>query len=541
MSGGDEAQLLTDTSRIKGKEALYRNIEAANALAGAIRTTLGPKGLDKMLVADNGSVKITNDGVTVLKNAKIEHPIAKMLIDIATTQENTVYDGTTTSVLFASELLQKAWELYVKGIHPSIIANGFSLAFKKSSELVQSLAIKTKNENFLETITKTSLSGKGDTILQKKLAKLACEAARGIAISSKDNFESANPKNVKIITQKGRGGNDSYLLDGLVLAKQACSPDMKRNFEEGTILLIDGGIEKRKPTIDAKINIIEPSMISAFKEKENEMISIQIQKIIDLNPSIVVCRDGIDDAAIRLLQQNNITAYRRVERNDIELLSRSCSATLVASPSTAVKKDLGKFEYSKEENWAGVTHWILKGTKQQGMTLVIRGSSDMLLEEIKNSFSDALGVACQAIEKKLVLPGGGATQMALSRKLNNWAQEFEGRESLAICAYADALQIIPRTLAINAGLDPIDQILKLNAAQASAKPNISNRLGLNIEKLEINDMLEEGIIETIQNHQQYLAGSTAAAISILRIDDVLWAKNDPTFPEGIGENPEDFE
>ena len=541
MSGGDEAQLLTDTSRIKGKEALYRNIEAADALAGAIRTTLGPKGLDKMLVSDNGTVKITNDGVTVLKNAKIEHPIAKMLIDIATTQENTVYDGTTTSVLLASELLQNAWELYVKGIHPSIIANGYSLAYQKSTELIQSFAINVTAEDFLETVTKTSLSGKGDRILQDKLANLACKAARGITISFEKGENIANPNNVKILSQKGGGGMDSYLLDGLVLAKQACSPDMKRNYGKGSILLIDGGIEKRTPTIDAKINLSDPSMISEFRKKENELVATQIQKIVKLNPNIVVCRDGIDDSAIRLLEQNNISAYRRVERNDLELLSRSCSATLVASPSTANKKSLGKFEYSKEENWAGVKHWILKGTKQNGITLVIRGSSDMLLEEIKNSFSDALGVACQTIENKSILPGGGATQMALSRNLNEWAKEFEGREHLAILAYADALQIIPRTLAINAGLDPINQILKLNAAQASAKSNIANVLGLNIETSEICNMLETGIIETIQNHQQYLAGSTAAAISILRIDDVLWAKNDPTYPDGIGENEEDFE
>ncbi len=541
MSGGDEAQLLTDTSRIKGKEALYRNIEAADALAGAIRTTLGPKGLDKMLVSDDGSVKITNDGVTVLKNAKIEHPIAKMLIDIATTQENAAYDGTTTSVLLASELLQKAWELYVKGIHPSIIANGYTLAYQKSTELIQSFAIDAESEKFLKIVTKTALSGKGDTMLQEKLSTLACKAAQGITISSKNKKHIANPNNVKILTQKGGGGIDSYLVNGLVLAKQACSPDMNRNFGKGTILLIDGGIEKRKPAIDAKINLSDPSMISAFREKEMEAITFQIQKIIELGPSIVVCREGIDDSAIRLLQQNNISAYRRVERNDLELLSRSCSATLVASASTAKKKDAGEFEYSKEENWAGIKHWVLKGTKQNGMTLVIRGSSDMLLEEIKNSFSDALGVACHTIENRLILPGGGATQMALSRNLNEWAQEFEGREQLAIIAYADALQIIPRTLAMNAGLDPIDQILTLNAAQASAKNDVANLLGLNIKTSSICNMLDEGIIETIQNHQQYLAGSTAAAISILRIDDVLWAKNDPTYPDGIGENEEDFE
>jgi len=534
MSGGDEAQLLNGTSRIKGKEALYRNIGAANALAGAIRTTLGPKGLDKMLVSENGSVKITNDGVTVLKNAKIEHPIAKMLIDIATNQENTVHDGTTSSVLLASELLQNAWELYVKGIHPSIIANGYSLAYEKSTELIESLAINSTKDQFLEAVTKTALSGKGGLLLQEKRAILACDAAKGITTHTEEGGEIANPNNIKIISKKGGIVTDTYLVEGLVLAKQACSPDMERNHKKGTILIIDGGIEKRKPTITTKITLSDPSMITAFREKELELISLQIEKIVALNPTIVVCRDGIDDSAIRLLEQNEITAYRRVERDDLELLARTCSASIVASPTTANKEDLGAFQYSNEENWSGIKHWILKGTKQNGMTLVMRGSNDVLLQEIENSFSDALGVACQTIEKGKVLPGGGATQMALSRNLKTWSHEFERRESLAILAYADALEIIPRTLATNAGLDPIDQILALNAAQASAKPDIGNKLGLNINTFMICDMVESGIIESIQNHQQSLAGSTAAAISILRIDDVLWAKNDPTFPEGIG-------
>ncbi len=538
MSGGDEAQLLNDTSRINGKEALFRNIEAADALSGAIRSTLGPKGLDKMLVSENGTVKITNDGVTVLQNAKIEHPIAKMLIDIATNQENTVHDGTTSSVLLASELLQNAWELYLKGIHPSIIANGYSLAYQKCNELIEMFAIKTTNGSFLESVTKTSLSGAGGIRLQEKFSELTCKAAQGITISSKEETI-ANPNNVKIISHKGGIANDSYLVDGLVLAKQACSPDMKRTHKNGTILIIDGGIEKRKTTIQSRINLSDPSMISAFRDKELELISEQIENIVALNPTIVVCRDGIDDSAIRLLEKNGITAYRRVERADFELLSRTCSASIVASPKTAKKSDLGKFNESREENWSGVTHWILKGTKQTGVTLVIRGSSDTLIQELEISFSDALGVACQIIEKGLVLPGGGATQMALSRNLKEWSREFEGRESLAILAYADALEIIPRTLAINAGLDPIDQILALNAAQASAKPDISNKLGINVHESNICDMVDLGIVESIQNHQQCIAGSTSAAISILRIDDVLWAKNDPTIPDGIGE--EDLE
>tara|TARA_Y100000739_G_C20609452_1_gene467652 strand:- start:1168 stop:2793 length:1626 start_codon:yes stop_codon:yes gene_type:complete len=539
MSGGDEAQLLNDTSRIKGKEALNRNIEAAEALSGAIRSTLGPKGLDKMLVSENGSVRITNDGVTVLKNAKIEHPIAKMLIDIATNQENTVQDGTTSSILLASELLQNAWELYVKGIHPSIIANGYSLAYQKSTEFLESLKINSTDSNILELVTKTSLSGKGVSSLQEALSKLSCEAARGVSKTMENGKIMANSNDIKIISRKGGGATDSYLIEGLVLAKQACSPDMKRNHTKGKILIIDGGIEKRKPTITSKIMLSEPSMISAFREKELELISKQIDDILKLKPDILVCRDGIDDSAIRLLELNGICAYRRVERTDFELLSRTCDASIVASPANAKKSDLGSFESSVEENWSGVTHWILKGTKQSGMTLVIRGSSDTLIQEIETSFSDALGVACQILEDGAVLPGGGATQMALSRKLKHWAEQFEGRESLAILAYADALEIIPRTLAINSGFDPIDQILALNAAQASAKSGIANKLGINIINGTICNMYDSGIVESIQNHQQCLAGSTAAAISILRIDDVLWAKNDPTFPEGIGE--EEFE
>ena len=523
MSGGDEAQLLNDTSRIKGKEALYKNIEAADALSHAIRTTLGPKGLDKMLVSENGNVKITNDGVTILQNAVIEHPIAKMLIDIAKNQDENVHDGTTSTILIASELLQNAWELYIKGIHPSIIANGYSLAYKKCNELIEEIGFKTKGDEFIEAITKTSLSSKLGISLKNHLSNLICRAAK----------EVESPRNLKIITQKGGGVNDSYLMEGLILAKQACNPDMKRNIESGTILILDGGIEKKKPSINTKINLSEPSMIAAFREKELELISEQINKIVKIKPDVLVCRDGIDDSAIRLLKQNGITAYRRVERDDLELLSRACSASIIASSSMAKKSDLGKFKSSNEENWDGVIHWRLKGTNQKGMTFVIRGSNETLFQEIEKSFSDALGVASHSIKKGIILPGGGATQMALSRNLRSWSEEFKGRESLAIIAYADALEIIPRTLAINSGLDPIDQILALNAAQASSKNKKPHNWGFNVEKSIICDTIKEGIVETLKQHEQCLAGSTAAAISILRIDDVLWAKNDPTYPDGI--------
>tara|TARA_B100001115_G_C15848478_1_gene429229 strand:+ start:5359 stop:6951 length:1593 start_codon:yes stop_codon:yes gene_type:complete len=523
MSGGDEAQLLNETSRIKGKEALYKNIEAADALAGAVKTTLGPKGLDKMLVTENGAVKITNDGASILENAIIEHPIAKMLIQVAITQDNTVYDGTTSTVLISSELLQNAWELYQKGIHPSIISNGYSLAYETSNEFIHSNAIKIKHGDKLENVVKTSLSVKFGSTLRDHLVSLICKTAREI--------EAKN--NLKIIQNKGGSVEDSYLLKGLVLAKQACSPDMKRNFSKGNILILDGGIENKKPTMTTKINITEPTMIAAFREKELALISEQIDDIIKISPDILVCRDGIDDYAIRLLQKNGITAYRRVEKEDLELLARTCSASVIASPRMAKRDDLGKFESSEELNWSGITHWVVRGTNSKGMTLVIRGSNQALLDDIEKSFSDTLGVACEANEKGLFLPGGGATQMALSRHLKKWAEEFKGRESLAILAYADALEVIPRTLAINSGLDPIDKILKLNAAQASSKTKMSNYWGFDVETGEICNMIDKGIIENIRQHEQALASSTAAAISILRIDDVLWAKNDPTIPEGI--------
>lgn len=525
MSGGDEAQLLNETNRIKGKEALYKNIEAADALAGAIRTTLGPKGLDKMLVTERGTVKITNDGASILENAVIEHPVAKMLIEIATTQDNTVYDGTTSTVLIASELLQNAWELYKKGIHPSIIANGYSLAYTKSNDFIQSNALKISQSNHLFNIVETSLSGKLGNELSNHLVNLICEAAEGIE----------NKNNLKIIQNKGGSINDSYLLEGLVLAKQACSPDMKRNLSKGTILILDGGIEKKTPSINTRINLTDPSMISAFREKELELISEQINKIIEINPDILVCRDGIHDSAIRLLQKNGITAYRRVEKDDLELLARTCSASIIASPGMAKKGDLGSFEKSEEVNWSGVTHWVLRGVNSKGMTFVIRGSNQTLLEEVEKSFSDTLGVACEAQKNGLFLPGGGATQMALSRHLRKWSEEFVGRESLAILAYADALEIIPRTLAINCGLDPIDKILTLNAAQASSKREISNYWGYDIVTGKICNMVDKGIIENLKQHEQALASSTSAAISILRIDDVLWAKNDPTIPENLEE------
>lgn len=537
MSGPGQANLLTNTDRVTGREALVQNIAAVSSLAGAVRSTLGPKGLDKMLVADNGVIHVTNDGVTVLRRAKIDHPIAMMIIDSASAQEMAAHDGTTSTVLLAGEMLQNAWELIVKGIHPATIARGFISAQQKAMEYLEQISIVADGPTDLERMARTALCGKGEAASQRILARLACEAARGIAVEHEDRT-SCDPTWVKVLFDKGGSAMDSHLQYGLVLAKQACHPDMARDLDTGRILLLDGGLEKRQPSIDAKIKLTSAAMIEAFKRQESDMLAERVDRVVNLHPDILVCRDGIDDEAIRLLQRAGITAYRRVERPEMELLSRSCAATLCSSDKTARSEDLGTFSSSAEAIRSGVVHWSIDGISSKGMTLVVRGSSEEVMAEVERSFSDALGVCSLLLEDPRLLCGGGATHIALSRRLRDWSEGVGKREQLAILAYAAALEVIPRVLAENAGMDGIGTLLELTAAQTIAaqdKPESADRLGLDVARSTVSNMLELGVVESVAMHEQALKAATAAAVSIIRIDDVLWAKHDPTMPEGVGE------
>ena len=524
-----EETILESTERTSGREALRKNVQAAIALAGAVRSTLGPKGLDKLLVDDLGQTLVTNDGVTVLETAKVEHPVAKMIISASTTQDRVARDGTTTTVVICAEMLRNAWQLVRQGIHPTIIAKGFAEAEKFSYSALDDMSLKADGEQIKSAI-ETALAGKLDTAMEKHLSKLALKAGETILVD-----KIADPTRVKIIKQTGGNMQETTLITGLALAKSRIHSEMKEKGGPGSILILDGGLERRKPQFDSKLNITSTGMLDAFRKAESESILSQIENLVEIGCDLLVCKEGVDDEARQELSKNGILTYRRVEKKDLDLLSRACGANLVPDAGRATKGDLGSFIKTREELRGGVNHWILDA-EDSGATLIVRGSTQSILDEVERCFSDGLGVACQLLEAPILLPGAGGTQVALGRRLRRFAETVPGREQLAIEAWADAIESIPRALATNAGFDGIDSLLKLTAAQNES----GDYIGLDLVDGEPKDTISRGILEPMKITRQAISGATEAAISILRIDDVLWAQMDAQIPDEVQQNLQGF-
>tara|TARA_B100000945_G_scaffold77849_1_gene60118 strand:- start:15337 stop:16971 length:1635 start_codon:yes stop_codon:yes gene_type:complete len=526
MVESDQDLALEDTDRIHGRTALVNNVRAASSLASAIRSTLGPKGLDKMLVDGDGSALVTNDGVTVLETANVEHPTARMLIDASSSQDRSARDGTTTTVLLISEMLQNALELVRMGVHPSIIVNGYSLALEESISEISKVS-KESDERQKSQVVRTSLQGKGDASLCELLAKLAIEAANSlIGIGDGDDSERMLVKRLQI--KKG-GVMDSSLERGLMLLKSRVDVVTRANSEGGTIAIIDGGLEKPKLEINASIEISNPGTLQDFHSRSQQNMRKQVEHLKSLGVDLLVVRDGIDDEAIPMLTDSGITAYRRFEREDMDLLCRITGSRPIRKADDLSKADLGSYSKRSEERIAEVKHTLIEG-EGGGMTLVVRGSTPEVREEAIRIFDDAIGVAHRLNSRPNVLPGGGAIQAHLARHLRVFSQTQSGREQLAIEAYASAMESIPRILAENAGRDPVEVILSLSADQKEGGAWV----GLDLQSGENCDMEEIGVLDTEFVVKNALSGATEAAISVLRIDDVLWARTDPSTPEWEG-------
>ncbi len=519
-----EETILESTERTSGREALRKNVQAAIALAEAVKSTLGPKGLDKLLVDDIGQALVTNDGVTILETAKVEHPAARMIINASSVQDRVARDGTTSTVIFCAEMLRNAWQLVRQGVHPATIARGFAQANNEALRIIDSISFKA-DENQIASAVQTSLNGKLNSNIASNIAKLAINAGNNVY-----NNGRADPTRVKIIHQKGGSTMDSQLITGLAIAKSRVHSEMPDKYSEGNILLIDGGVEKRKPVIDAKLNVTSTGVIEAFRQAESKSLQSQIDNIIKIGCNILVVKEGMDEEARQALAKAGIIAYRRVERADLEILANSCNATLVRDAKHATKENLGEFISSREELRGGVNYWILD-TSGGGATLIIRGSTSEIIEEVERCFADALGISCQLLENPTLLPGAGATQVSIARRLRRFAESIPGREQLAIEAWADGLEAIPRTLAANAGYDPIDSLLVLTADQSKN----GDMVGLDLISGKPSSVIGRGIVEPASIAKQAISGATEAAISILRIDDVLWAQSGPEVPEEVQE------
>ena len=517
-----EAPILKDTTRSNGREALQKNIQAAMALAEAIRSTLGPKGLDKLLIDDEGRTLVTNDGVTVLETAKVEHPVAKMMINASSTQDRVAKDGTTSTVILAGEMLQNAWQLILQGIHPSTIARGYR---KSEQFILESLSeiVFDSDDEIKHAVVNTTLAGKGHNSMQEIIAKLSLEAAQIVAESN----ATVDISKIKLISQTGGKVEDSRVFRGLMLPKKRITSDMKKEVFEGKIALIDGGLEKNNVSTDLKLNVTTVGVLESFRQEERKMLKQMVDRLVDNNISVLACRESIDDDIKNYLTEQGIQAFRRVSRNDLNMLAKTCNASLVNSIMGLSENNIGEFISSKNITIDGKDFWVVEGDGNAA-TIVAKASTVDVVGEVERCFDDSLGVSIQLIEDGKVVCGGGASYVALAKRLRRFAETIPGREQLAIEAYADAIEVIVRVLAENAGIDPISALLDVVAEQTNAN---SENIGINLSNGKPGNMVELGVLEPQGIIKQAIIGATEVAISILRIDDVLWAKQEMAMPE----------
>jgi len=509
-------------SRYMGRDAQRMNITAARIIAEAVRTTLGPRGMDKMLVDNMGDVVITNDGVTILKEMDVEHPAAKMMVEIAKTQEEEVGDGTTTAVVLAGELLKKAEDLLDQDIHATVIATGYRRAAEKAQEILDKMAIKVNkdDEKVLKQIAMTSMSSKGTEAKGDKLAELCVQAVRQI-VEEEDGKIVADIDNIKVEKKSGGSSADSQLIKGIILDKERVHSGMPKRVEKAKIALLNCALEIEKTETDAKINITDPEQLKAFLAEEEQMLREMVEQINKSGANVVFCQKGIDDMAQHFLAKTGILAARRVKESDMDKLARATGGKAVTNIKDLTAGDLGRADLVEERKVAGDEMIFVEGCKDpKAVSLLVRGGTEHVVDEVERAVHDGVCVLSAAIEDGKIVAGGGAPEVELAKQLREYAETVGGREALAINAFADAAEIIPRTLAENAGLDPIDILVQLRAAHEKANGEV---VGLDVFSGKITDTSNLGIVEPLRVKTQATKSASEAAEMILRIDDVIAA------------------
>lgn len=511
------------TNRYLGRDAQRMNILAGKVLAETVRTTLGPKGMDKMLVDGLGDIVVTNDGVTILKEMDIEHPAAKMLVEVAKIQEDEVGDGTTTAVIIAGELLKKAEALIDMEIHPTIVAMGYKEASKKAQEILEDIAISAKDKDTLVQVAMTAMTGKGTEKAREPLAELIVSAVTQIEEDGKVNTD-----HIKVEKKQGAVIEESMLIEGVLIDKERVHTGMPKELKDAKIALLNCPIEAKETETDAEIRITDPAQMQAFIEQEEQMIKDMVNSIIDTGADVVFCQKGIDDLAQHYLARANIMAVRRVKKSDMETLSQATAANIVTNIADLSADDLGEAGSVTEKKISGDDMIFVEECKEpKAVTLLIRGSTKHIVAEIERAVDDSIGVVAATVEDGQVVVGGGAPEIAISKRLKDYAESISGREQLAVTAFAEALEIVPKTLAENAGLDSIDSLVDLRAAHEK-----STAMGLDVFKGEVTDMQAAGVIEPKRVKKQALESASDAAEMILRIDDVIASTSTPS-PEGM--------
>lgn len=509
------------TSRSIGREAQENNISAAIALANIVRSSLGPKSMDKMLVDSFGDVTITNDGATILKEMDVQHPAAKMLVEVAKAQDQEVGDGTATATVLAGELLKSARELLDSDVHPTVIVDGYRRALDKALEILDSIAepVDPMDRKTLMDIALTCLSGKVVTAgAYEKLAELAVEAVLQVAEKVNGKWK-VDIDNIKVEKKHGKSIDESVLVSGIVLDKEVVHEGMPKLVKNAKIALLECPIEIEKPEISAKINITRPDQMKRFLEEETQVLKKMIDKIASVGANVVICEKGIDDVAQHFLAKKGIMAVRRAKRSDMEKLAKATGGRIVSSIEDISEKDLGEAGLVEERRVAEDKMVFVEQCKNpKAVTILLRGGSDQLVAEAERSIHDAICVVRDVVQEPKIVGGGGAVEIEVAKALREYAKKLSGKDQLAVMKYADALEVIPLALAENAGLDPIDIIVKLKAAHEKMK-----WAGINTITGDISDMLSLHIVDPVNVKKQALKSATEAAIMILRIDDIIAA------------------
>ncbi len=518
--GGQPIFILREgTERSKGREAQSNNIMAAKAVANAVRTTLGPKGMDKMLVDGLGDVVITNDGVTILREMDIEHPAAKMVVEVAKTQDDEVGDGTTTAAVLAGELLKVAEDLLEQDVHSTIIASGYRMAADKTAEILKTIVINV-DENDDETLLKisnTAITGKGAESSKDKLSKLIVTAVKSV-VEEEGGKKVVDIDNIKMEKKVGASVEESELIEGMVIDKERVHPNMPKQVKDAKIALISEPVEFKKTEVDAEISITSPDQLQQFLDQEEKMLKEMVDKIINSGANVVVCQKGIDDMAQHYLAKAGIMAVRRVKKSDMEKLSRASGASVVTNVDEISESDLGHAALAEEKKIGGDHMIYITGCKNpKAVSIIIRGGTEHVVDSIERAMEDALRVVGVTIEDEKVVAGGGSPEIELSLRLREYAATLKGREQLAVSKFADALEVIPRTLAENAGLDPIDMLVELRSQHEKGNKNA----GLDVYTGDVIDMQANGVVEPLRVKTQAINSATESAVMILRIDDVI--------------------
>ena len=541
--GGQPILILRENaSRYIGRDAQRMNITAARAIAEAVRTTLGPRGMDKMLVDNLGDVIITNDGVTILQEMDVEHPAANMMVEIAKAQENEVGDGTTTAVMLAGELLKKAEEMLDQDVHPTVIAAGYRKAAEKAGKILDDMATKVSKDDdkILRRIAITSMSSKGSEMKGEKLADLCVQAVKQITEEENGKLV-ADIDNIKVEKKSGGSSADSELIKGLIIDKEVVHPGMPHRVEKAKIALLACALEVKETETDAEIRITDPQQLKAFLQEEERMLREMVDQIKKTGANVVICQKGIDDLAQHFLAKAGIMATRRVKESDMEKLVRATGAKEVTNLKDLTADDLGSAALVEERKVAGDEMIFIEGCKDpKAVSLLVRGGTAHVVDEVERAVHDSISVVSAAIEDGKIVAGGGAPETEVAKQLREYAETVGGREALAVKAFADALEIVPRTLAENAGLDPIDILVQLRAEHG--KPG-GKDMGLDVFSGKVTNTMKLGIVEPLRVKTQAIKSASEAAEMILRIDDVIAASKlergggGEGMPEGMGGMP----